>query len=104
MNGLEVVADVLLVEAWLRSAGSVAISRPEAGRVGRERLVDEDDPILGPARSGKQAELELRVGDDDPDGFGVRRSFGVELQRQVANPGKQPVADQVRRLRLGDVD
>src|SRR6476620_6750782 len=78
-DSLEIVADVLLVEAWLWSAGRIAAARPEARRVWRERFIDEHDAILRLARSGNETELEFRVGNDDSDGFGVRRSLGIEL-------------------------
>ena len=84
----EVVADELLVEARLRAAGAVAVLRPEARRVGRQHLVDQDDAILDrPAVAvvdRQQAELELGVGDDDAARLGVRGAVGVEPQRQLA--------------------
>ena len=43
------VAHELLVERGLRAAGLVAVGRPEAGRVGGQRLVTEHDP----ARPGR---------------------------------------------------
>src|SRR4029453_3369414 len=88
-NGLEIVADVLLVEAWLWPAGRVAVARPEARRVRRERFIDEHNTILRFPRSGKHTELEFGVGNNDSDGFGVRRSLRIELERQGGNPGRQ---------------
>ena len=58
---LAVVADELLVEAVLRAARLVRVRGPEARRVGRQRLVAEHELAVG-----VEAELELRVGDDDP--------------------------------------
>src|SRR5438093_6061521 len=55
----QVIAQRLLVEARLRASRLVAVRRPEARRVGREDLVDHEEP---PVRA--RAELELRVGDD----------------------------------------
>src|SRR5882672_4496805 len=57
---LQVVANVLLVERRWARARAVLVDRPEAGRVGRKSLVDQDELS---ARVG--AELELGVGDDD---------------------------------------
>src|SRR5947208_3856134 len=60
LQARQVVAQRLLVEARLRASRLVAVRRPEARRVGREDLVDHEEP---PVRA--RAELELRVGDDD---------------------------------------
>src|SRR5207249_5496072 len=57
----EVIAQRLLVEARLAPAGRVPVGRPEARRVGRQYLVDHEQATVGRA-----AELELRIGDDDP--------------------------------------
>src|SRR5687767_2373021 len=43
LDRLEIVAHELLVEARLRAAGRVAVRRPEARRIGRHHLVDQDD-------------------------------------------------------------
>src|SRR5687767_11337653 len=55
---VQVVAQRLLVEARLSTAGLVAIGRPEPGAVGGEHLVDEKNVAVHPS------ELELGVGDD----------------------------------------
>ena len=57
---LEVVAHELLVEARRAASRRVGIRRPEARRVGRQRLVDQRQRA-----ALVDAELELRVGDDD---------------------------------------
>src|SRR5215211_1594536 len=73
------VAHVLLVEARLAVAGLVALRRPEARGVRRERLVAEHDrPVRAPA------ELELRVGEDDPALARMRRAELVYRYRQAA--------------------
>src|SRR5690349_9341871 len=59
--GARPVADKLLVEGGGRGARLVAGGGPEARGVGGQDLVGEDD--LG---AGAAAELELRVGEDDP--------------------------------------
>src|SRR5213593_2323056 len=64
----EVVAQRLLVEARLAPPWLVAIRRPEARRVGREDLVDHEQPLVGRRRG---AELELCVRDDDAGRPGV---------------------------------
>src|SRR5437764_8564491 len=60
LQAREVVPQRLLVEAGLAPAGLIAVRGPETRRVGREDLVDYQQP---PVR--RRAELELRVGDDD---------------------------------------
>src|SRR3990170_8863780 len=59
-DGCEVVADDLLVVAVLGLAWAVEIGQPEAGRVGGERLVDEDHLAVA------EAELQLGVRDENP--------------------------------------
>ena len=81
---LAVVADELLVERRLRAAGLVLVGGPEAGRVRRERLVGEDEPPVA-----VDAELELRVGEDDPALEGALGDEPVELERQLARPRRK---------------
>src|SRR5436305_1085922 len=57
---VEIVAQRLLVEGWLRPAGLVDVGGPEPRAVRRHHLVDQDDAAIRRA-----AELELGVGDDD---------------------------------------
>src|ERR1035437_4816556 len=102
---LEVVAHELLVEAGLRAARLVAVDGPEAGRVGRQRLVDQDHALLGRLRAaGAQPEFEFRVGDDDAARFGVGRAFGVQPERQVADAIEERPADHLHGPRFADVD
>src|SRR5215210_7014473 len=68
---LAVVTDELLVERRLWPARDVLVRGPEAGGVRRERLVGEDESAVG-----VDAELELRVGDDDA---ALQRMCGGEL-------------------------
>ena len=83
------VAHVLLVERRLAAAGLVGVGRPEARRVRRQHLVADDDPAVGGA-----AELELRVGQDDPALARVVGGERVELDRQAAQLLEQrPVAE-----------
>ena len=78
------VAHELLVEARLPVARLVAVRRPEARGVGRADLVAE---CQRPRRV--EAELELRVGEDDPVGAGVLGAVPVDGQRDVADPLRQ---------------
>ena len=55
VEGFEVVADKVLVEAWGIGACDPGVRWPETGRVGREALVDEDHAIIS------NAEFKLRV-------------------------------------------
>src|SRR3982751_5662509 len=61
--GVQIIAQWLLVEARLCAARLVLLRGPEAGAIGSEHFVDQPDRTDGVA-----AELELRVGDDDPAG------------------------------------
>src|SRR5581483_8188623 len=64
-NGFQMIPHVLLVERRLRAARIVAGARPEAGRIGRENLIGEHKLVAN------EAELELRVRDDDATRFSV---------------------------------
>ena len=69
---LQVVAHVLLVEARRARARRPGVPRPEARRVGRQRLVDPDEPAV------VTPELELGIGQDDPPRLRVGARAGVE--------------------------
>ena len=58
--GQQPVADELLIKGGLTVAGLVALQRPEAGGIGGQPLVAEDDVALL-----IQTELKLGVGDDE---------------------------------------
>src|SRR3989442_7358314 len=60
LQAREIVAQWVLVEARLALPGLITVGRPEAGRVGREDLVDHGQPVVG-----CRAELEFRGRDDD---------------------------------------
>src|SRR5436309_4833 len=64
-DGLEVVAHELLVEGRRGDADPVLRARPVPRRVGRQDLVDQGDLAF------HQAELELRVGQDQTSGLRV---------------------------------
>ena len=77
----------------------VAVGRPEAGGVGRQDLVGEDD-----LRAGVAAELELGVGEDDPPLGGVLGAARVDLDRDPPQLFHQrPVADDLGRAVEVDV-
>src|SRR5213596_3716385 len=60
LQARQVVAQRLLVEAWLALARLIAVGRPKPRGIGSEDLVDDDQVAVG-----RGPELELRVGDDD---------------------------------------
>ena len=93
------VAHVLLVERRLRPARAVRVGRPEARRVGRQRLVAERDDAVS-----VDAELELRVGEDDPARLGMRRCEGVEPERCLPRRGVGVGPAQLGGIVLGDVE
>src|SRR5438105_3002046 len=76
-NAFQVIPQELLVETRLRLAGRVAVSRPVAGRVRRQRLVDQDELTL------QQAELELGVGQDQAAVAGMGFAGRVQPQTGV---------------------
>ncbi len=83
------VADELLVEAGLVGALLIGIARPEAGRIGGEHLVGQDDLAVD------HAELELGVGDDHAAGRRMVAGGGVHGQGQIAQGDGIVVADQL---------
>src|SRR5262249_19286604 len=93
-----VVAHELLVERRLRPAGSVFVGRPEPGRVGRERLVGEYEAAIL-----VEPELELRVGEDDPEGGGAFRDGAVESEREPLDLVVELLADELDTARPIDV-
>lgn len=67
------VTEVLLVERRLGLALDVGVCRPVAGRVGGERLVDEDE--FRALRREEEAKLELCVREDEAALERVRCGF-----------------------------
>jgi hypothetical protein len=61
------IAEILLVEALLRTTDSVRVLGPEPRRVRCQHFVDEDDVVGGFI----EPEFELGVGEDDASSFGV---------------------------------
>ena len=72
--------------------GHPLVGRPEAGGVGGEDLVAEDQLAV------EEAELELGVGEDDAPLGGPVGALLVDAQRDVAGPLGQLGADQVGGL------
>src|SRR4051812_488038 len=87
------VAHVLLVERRLRAPGRVPLGRPEAGGVRRAHLVAEDQGAVL-----VEAELELRVGEDDAVLARVAGDALVHGDGDVAQAfGEPAVADELDR-------
>src|SRR4029077_4784345 len=59
LDGLEVVADELFVEARLGATGLVDILRPEPRGVRRQDFINEDQPILRAPWARQNAEFEF---------------------------------------------
>src|ERR1700733_11091992 len=97
LNLLEIVADELLVEGGLRSAGLVLVGRPVAGGVGGEDLVGEDDA----PRS--DAELKLGVGQDDATLGRVGSGAVVDVEAEALELGGGGLADARDHFVEGDV-
>src|SRR5262249_13068202 len=93
-----VVAHELLIERLLRPAGSVLVGRPEPGRVGRERLVGEYEAAVL-----VEPELELRVGEDDPEPSGAFGDVAVEAEREPLDLVVALLADELDAARPIDV-
>jgi hypothetical protein len=66
------------------------VGRPEAGRVRRQHLVDEDE-----APGVVEAELELGVGDDDAAGQGIGGGVAVDAEGHVPDLPGEVLADEV---------
>ena len=79
MRANNAVADGLLVIRRLRLACLITFERPEAGAVRRQDLVAKDDLAIL-----IEAELELRVGDDDAARKSIRSALLVDGNRIVA--------------------
>src|SRR5690606_20793726 len=96
-NPLEVIADELLIETRLTAPRRVRVPGPEARRVRRQHLVNQQQ--LG----AEQAELELRVSNDDATRVGVLDTARIELQGEVPQTGNEIATDNFASLRLADV-
>src|SRR5688572_3560509 len=71
-DALEIIADELLVEARLGTAGLVLVARPESRRVGGQHFIDQNQALrFGTTVVGQEPEFELRVGHDDALRFGM---------------------------------
>src|SRR5207253_3884843 len=80
-DGFQIIAHVLLVERWLRTAGLISSTGPEARGIGREHLVGQDQLIAN------ESELELCVGDDNASRFSVGRGATVDFESKIAQLG-----------------
>src|SRR5215469_18687463 len=98
VEGFEIIAHELLVEARRAGAGAVGVGGPEPRGVGRERLIDQRQRA-----ALIDAELELGVGNDDAAARGVRRRKLIERDGGVADTGRERRADELLHLRERDV-
>ena len=73
----------MLVEAVLVAPGLVAVCRPEARRIRRQHLVDQNVFRLA-VRARHPSPLELGVGDDDPAAAGIVSRPAVNVHAAVA--------------------
>src|SRR6185369_13063483 len=94
----QVITHDLLVETGRTDAHPVLVSGPEAGRIRRKHFVDEYQLAIW-----RQAELELRVSDDDAAPRGMRGGEVVQRERRIAHQYRQIVTDATGRLIEGDV-
>src|SRR5690349_5697167 len=97
VEGLEVIADELLVEAGLALAGFIFAGGPEARGIGRQHLVDQDELAL------EETKFKLRVRYDDAALAGVIAAGLVDLQAQVARLRGDGVTDDLLRALERDV-
>src|SRR6185369_15967037 len=97
-GGFQPVADELFVERRLAVARFVLVGGPEAGAVGGEDFVDEQHFAAG------VAELELRVGDDDPPCEGVFDRLRIDVQTSAAKFGRGLFSDDFAHLPERNVD
>src|SRR4029077_1530112 len=82
VEGLQVVAYELLVEARRAHTRAIAVRGPEARGIGRQHFVDERQPALA-----VDAEFELGVGDDDAAAARVFGRESIQRERDVAYRG-----------------
>lgn len=76
------VAYILLIEARLRSTGSVGSQRPVPGGVRSKKLVDKNELLL-PRNRSYEPKFEFGVGEDDAPCMCVVCGRGVELQSSL---------------------
>src|SRR5688572_22123691 len=89
---IQPIAHELLVERRLGAARHVAVGRPEPGGVGRPYLVDQDQVPV------REAELELRVREDDAAGCRRVGETVVDPEGELLQPFEQTLADEVDPL------
>src|SRR6266545_3356742 len=94
---VEPVSHELFVQRVGAVARPVCGGVPVAGGVGREGLVDPDQAPVDPA------ELELRVGEEQPAGSGVLARAAIQVERQIAQPLRLLGAEAVGHCLKGDV-
>ena len=90
VEGFEIVADELLVEAGRIAAEHVVGFRPEAAGIRGQDLVDQDDLAVV-----EFAELELGVREDDPAAFRVLGGVLVDAEGEIGEALRLLFADQL---------
>src|SRR5262249_5047055 len=96
--GVGIIAQGLVVEGWLRPAWLGAVDRPEAGRVRRHHLVDQDNATVLIA-----AELEFCVCDDDALVAGELLAERIDRSRHAFERIGDLIADDLAHPRDRDV-
>src|SRR5690349_8294603 len=91
---IEIVAQGLLVEAWLRAARYVLVSGPEARAVRRHHLIDQEH-----APRSVTPEFEFRVGDDDPTRRGGVAAERIDLAAQALQLSRLGLAEDLAHPR-----
>ena len=97
VEGFQVVAQELLVEAGLGASRAVVVLWPEAAGIGGEAFIDDNQlPVA-------DAEFELRVGDDDAAACGNLPCLAVDVNGCLAGLFRNVLPAQFHHLFKGDV-
>src|SRR5436309_16043019 len=94
----EVIAERLLVEAWLAAPLLIAVRRPKTRGGGSQDLVDHDEVALR-----RRPEFEFRVGDDDAAFRGVVTAGLIQGQTGAAQSLRREPAEVAHDVVEGDV-
>ena len=78
-GGIEPLAEVLLVEGWLRVAGLGLIGGPTAAAIGSEDFIDWHQLVVAAASAGGLARFKLRVCNADSARESALRSMHVDF-------------------------
>ena len=97
LNGFQVIAHELLVEAWRAAVRGVVGSRPKSGGIRCEAFVNEHHFVV------EDTELELGICNDDPALRGVGPAMFVEFDSPLSNLEGNVVAEKSAALAPADV-